>query len=72
MIKFLTALLTLLNHIWTEWKEGILRKQGRQEALEEVADEVQRQVDLAEYAAHTDDPDRTERLRARFDDATGE
>lgn len=72
MIKFLTALFSLLIHVFSAWKDYSLREQGRQQAAEEAADEVQRQLDLAEAAARFDDPDRTERLRARFDDATGD
>lgn len=71
MIKFLTALLSLLHRIWTEWDANKLRQQGRQEAAKEAADEVQRQLDLAEAAARLDDPVRNQRLRSRFDDAAG-
>lgn len=72
MIKFLTALLTLLNRLWAEWNDTKLRQQGRQEAQKEAADEIQRQVDLAEHAVVAPDPTRTERLRARFDAAARE
>ena len=71
MIKSLTALLSLLHRIWVEWDANKLRQQGRQEAAKEAADEVQRQVDLAEHAARLDDPVRNQRLRNRFDDAAG-
>ena len=71
MIKFLTALLSLLHRIWGEWDANKLRQQGRQEAAKEAADEVQRQVDLAEHAARLDDLERNQRLRNRFDDAAG-
>lgn len=71
MIKFLTALLSLLHRILVEWDANKLRQQGRQEAAKEAADEVQRQLDLAEHAARLDDPVRNQRLRNRFDDAAG-
>lgn len=71
MIKFLTTLLSLLDRLWAAWNDNNLRQQGRQAAQKEAADEVQRQLDLAEHAARLDDPDRNERLRARFDDAAG-
>lgn len=72
MIKFLTALLSLLSRLWAEWHDHKLREQGRQDERKEGADEVQRQVDLAERAAAVDDPTRAERLRARFDAAASE
>ena len=69
MIKFLSSLLSLLDRLWAAWNDNKLRQQGRQEAEKEAADELQRQVDLAEHIAVTPDPDRDERLRSRFDDA---
>jgi hypothetical protein len=42
-------------------------KQGRQEAIQEAADDLQRQIDVGEAAAAVPDPIRTERLRNRFD-----
>lgn len=71
MIKFLTTLLSLLDRLWAAWNDNNLRQQGRQAAQKEAADEVQRQLDLAEHAARLDDPERNERLRNRFDDAAG-
>ena len=71
MIKFLSSLLSLLDRLWAAWNDNKLRQQGRQEAQKEAADEVQRQLDLAEYAARLDDLERNQRLRARFDDAAG-
>jgi hypothetical protein len=69
VIKLLSSLLSLLDRLWAAWNENKLRQQGRQEAQKEAADEVQRQIDLAEHAAFTPDPERDKRLRARFDDA---
>lgn len=70
-MKLLTALFSLLERLFTMWRDNSMRAQGRQQAAKEAADEVQRQLDLAEYAARLDDLERNKRLRARFDDATG-
>ncbi len=69
MIKLLSSLLSLLDRLWAAWSDNKLRQQGRQEAMKEAADEVQRQVDLAEYVDTTPDSERDERLRTRFDAA---
>ena len=71
MIKLLSSLLSLLDRLWAAWDQSKWQQQGRQQAQKEAADEVQRQLDLAEHAARLDDPDRNERLRSRFDDAGG-
>lgn len=67
MLKFLSALLTLFNRLLAAWDAKNLREQGRLEAEKEAAHEVQRQVELAEHAVDAVDPERTERLRNRFD-----
>lgn len=69
MIKLLSSLLSLLDRLWAAWNDNKLRQQGRQEAAKEAADEVQRQVDLAQHVAVTPDLERDRRLRSRFDDA---
>jgi hypothetical protein len=71
-VKLLTALLSLLERLWAAWNANKLRQQGRQDAQKEAADEVQRQLDLAEYAARLDDLERNQRLRSRFDAAAGD
>lgn len=71
MIKILSSLLSLLDRLWAAWTEHKLRQQGRQEAEKEAADEIQRQIDLAQHVAATPDADRDRRLRSRFDDAAG-
>lgn len=71
MIKFLSSLLSLLDRLWAAWEQSKWHQQGRQQAQKEAADEVQRQLDLAEAAARLDDPVRNQRLRNRFDDAAG-
>ena len=69
MIKLLSSLLSLLDRLWAAWNDNKLRQQGRQEAIEEANDEVNRQVELAEAAVAVPDPERDERLRNRFDRA---
>lgn len=71
-MKFLTALLTLVGRLLAAWSDHKLRQQGHQEAVREAEDEIKRKTDLAERAAQLDDPDRTERLRARFDAAASD
>jgi cytochrome c biogenesis protein ResB len=72
VIKFLSSLLSLLDRLWAAWDQSKWQQQGRQQAQKEAADEVQRQLDLAEAAARLDDLERNKRLRNRFDDATGD
>jgi hypothetical protein len=67
MIKLLSSLLSLLDRLWAAWNDNKLRQQGRQEAIKEANDEVNRQVELAEAAVAVPDPERDERLRDRFD-----
>ena len=67
MIKLLSSLLSLLDRLWAAWNENKLRQQGRQEAIKEANDEVNRQVELAEAAVAVPDAERDERLRSRFD-----
>ena len=69
MMALLSSLLSLLDRLWATWEADKLRRQGRQEAEKEAADEAQRQRDLAHRAVVVDDPDRSDRLRKRFDAA---
>ena len=71
-MKLLTLLFSLLSGVFTMWREHSLREQGRLQAQKDAADEVQRQLDLAEHAAQLDDLERNERLRSRFDSASAE
>jgi hypothetical protein len=71
-MKLLSALLTIVAYFLNLGKERKLREQGRQDAHKEAADEVQRQLDLAEHVARLDDLERNKRLRSRFDAATGD
>jgi hypothetical protein len=67
MIKLLSSLLSLLDRLWAAWHENKLRQQGRQEAIKEANDEINRQIELGEAAIAVPDPERDERLRDRFD-----
>jgi hypothetical protein len=67
MIKLLSSLLSLLDRLWGAWSDNKLRQQGRQQAIKEANDEINRQIELGEAAIIIPDPERTERLRDRFD-----
>jgi len=67
MIKLLSSLLSLLDRLWAAWSENKLRQQGRQEAIKEANDEINRQIELGEAAVAVPDLERDERLRNRFD-----
>lgn len=67
MIRFLTLLLELIDRFFKEKDKAELKQEGRQEALKEVADAADRNVEAAETAVSTPDPERDERLRSRFD-----
>jgi hypothetical protein len=66
-MKFLMTLLGVLNKLLGAWAEHRWKRQGRQEAIKEMNDEINRQIELGEAAVITPDPERTERLRDRFD-----
>jgi trimethylamine:corrinoid methyltransferase-like protein len=68
-VKFLTALLAVIDRLLAYFDQQHWKRQGRQEAIEEAADAVQDQVELAEAAVAVPDPVRDERLRDRFDRA---
>ena len=67
MIKLLSSLLSLLDRLWASWSENKLRQQGRQMAIKEQNDAINKQIELGEAAVNIPDPERTERLRDRFD-----
>ena len=67
MIKLLSSLLSLLDRLWASWSENKLRQQGRQMAIKEANDVINRQIELGEAAISIPDPERDERLRDRFD-----
>jgi hypothetical protein len=64
-------LLSLLDRLWAAWSDNKLRQQGRQEAIKEMNDVINRQIELGEAAVNIPDLERDKRLRSRFDDAAG-
>jgi len=66
-MKFLTLLLGVLDKLLGAWAEHRWKRQGRQETVKESNDVINRQIELGEAAIITPDPERTERLRDRFD-----
>lgn len=67
MIKFLTALLALLDKVFAFFDQQHWKQQGRQETIKEMNDAINRQIELGETAVSVPDPERDERLRNRFD-----
>ena len=67
MIKFLTALLAAIDKIFTFFDQQYWKRQGRQEAIKEMNDAINRQIELGEASVSIPDPERDERLRSRFD-----
>jgi hypothetical protein len=65
VIKLLTLLLSLLDKVFAEWGNAKQRTQGRQEAQEQLDENVAK----AEAAVDADDLARVDRLRNRFDRA---
>lgn len=67
MIKFLTALLALLDKVFAFIDQKHWKQQGRQEAIKEADDALNHEIEQAEAAVSNPDPERDERLRNRFD-----
>lgn len=67
MIKLLASLLVVIERAFAYFDQQHWKQQGRQEAIEEANDVVQHQIDLGASAIAVPDPERTERLRNRFD-----
>ena len=67
MIKFLTALLGIIEKVFAYLDQRHWKRQGRQEAIKDMNDELNRQIELGEAANAIPDPERDERLRSRFD-----
>lgn len=67
MIKFLTALLGVIQKIFDFLDQRHWKQQGRQEAIKDANDAINRQIELGEAANAIPDPERDERLRSRFD-----
>lgn len=66
-MKFLTALLGIINKLLGLWNENRWKQRGRQETIKEINDAINRQIELGEAAVIVPDPERDERLRDRFD-----
>ena len=66
-MKFLTLLLGVLDKLLGAWAEHRWKRQGRQETIKEMNDAINEQIALGEAAIIVPDPERTERLRNRFD-----
>ena len=66
-MKFLTLLLGVLDKLLGAWAERRWKRQGRQEIIKETNDAINEQIALGEAAITIPDPERTERLRDRFD-----
>jgi Flp pilus assembly protein CpaB len=69
VIKFLAALLAVIDKVLAYFDHQHWKQQGRQEAIKEAADVVQEQIALGEAAVAVPDLERDERLRNRFDRA---
>ena len=66
-MKFLTLLLGVLNKLLGAWAEHRWKRQGRQETIKETNEAINEQIARGEAAIVIPDPERTERLRDRFD-----
>lgn len=66
-MKFLTALLGIINKLLGLWNEYRWKRQGRQETIKETNDAINKQIELGAAAIIMPDPERDERLRNRFD-----
>ena len=66
-MKFLTALLGIINKLFGLWNESRWKQRGRQETIKEMNETINEQIALGEAAVVIPDPVRNERLRNRFD-----
>jgi hypothetical protein len=66
-MKFLSALLGIINKLLGLWNENRWKQRGRQETIKEMNDAINEQIELGEAAISVPDSERTERLRDRFD-----
>ena len=55
-MKFLTLLLGVLDKLLGAWVEHRWKRQGRQEAIKEANDAINRQIELGEAAIAVPDP----------------
>ena len=66
-MKFLSALLGIINKLLGLWDENRWKQRGRQETIKEMNDAINEQIELGAAAVSILDPERDERLRDRFD-----
>lgn len=66
-MKLLSALLGIINKLLGLWNENRWKQRGRQEVINEMSETINEQIELGAAAISTPDPERTERLRDRFD-----
>jgi hypothetical protein len=66
-MKFLAALLGIIDKLLGAWAEHRWKQQGRQETIKEMNEAINEQIALGEAAITIPDVERTERLRNRFD-----
>jgi hypothetical protein len=66
-MKLLTSLLALIERLFAYLDKARWKQQGRQETIKEINDAINEQIALGEAAIIVPDPERTERLRNRFD-----
>jgi hypothetical protein len=71
-MKFLTSLLALIERLFAYLDKARWKRQGRQETIKEINDAINEQIALGEAAIIVPDPERTERLRNRFDRSRSE
>jgi hypothetical protein len=67
IMKFLSALLGIINKLLGLWNENRWKQRGRQETIKEMNDAINEQIELGAAAVSILDPERDERLRDRFD-----
>ncbi len=67
LLSVLAGFFGILTTFLTWLKEEKLKRQGRQEAAVEAMEKVEDRVKQAAEAVAVSDPDRTKRLRQRFD-----
>jgi hypothetical protein len=66
-VKFLTAFLSFLSLVFSEW----VRLKAKQEGRKDAQEQLDANVEKAEAAVAAPDPERDERLRNRFDRSRG-
>jgi hypothetical protein len=67
-MKFLTSLaVALIERLFAYLDKARWKRQGRQETIKEMNEAINEQIALGEAAIVIPNPERTERLRDRFD-----